>query len=146
MDCGADSEGLVEENIDRRCTVWTACIKANVPPREVDPHPPSRGVCHGELIGNVGGREVSRRPGEGLHEADDRQVGEVAEKPFEVTDRAHSADPEKRSLLSAAKKVTQLTPVIGVEIEGIDPTQLSDGQKDELYVVSYKQVPLGLRS
>ena len=53
-------------------------------------------------------------------------------EPFDVTDRGHSADPEKRSLLSAATKVTQLTPVIGVEIEGIDLTQLSDTQKDEL--------------
>ncbi|KAH8115947.1 alpha-ketoglutarate-dependent sulfonate dioxygenase [Phellopilus nigrolimitatus] len=51
---------------------------------------------------------------------------------FEITDRGTFADPEKRALLSAAKKVTQLTPVIGTEIEGLDLSQLSDTQKDEL--------------
>ncbi|KAL5521618.1 hypothetical protein ACEPAF_2366 [Sanghuangporus sanghuang] len=53
-------------------------------------------------------------------------------EPFEVEDRAQFADPEKRALLSAAKKVTHLTPAIGTEIEGIDLRQLSDAQKDEL--------------
>ena len=51
---------------------------------------------------------------------------------FDVVDRAGFADPEKRALLSAATKVTHLTPAIGTEIEGIDLRQLSDKQKDEL--------------
>ncbi|KAJ3474714.1 hypothetical protein NLI96_g12300 [Meripilus lineatus] len=49
-----------------------------------------------------------------------------------VTDRAHSADPEKKALLSAAAKVQHLTPAIGTEISGLDLRQLSDQQKDEL--------------
>ncbi|KAI0775103.1 alpha-ketoglutarate-dependent sulfonate dioxygenase [Trametes elegans] len=49
-----------------------------------------------------------------------------------VTDRAQFADPEKKSLLSAATKVQHLTPAIGTELHGIDLRQLSDAQKDEL--------------
>ena len=55
-------------------------------------------------------------------------------KEFPVTDRALNADPEKKSLLSAASKVTHLTPTIGTELLGIDLRQLSDSQKDELCV------------
>lgn len=51
-----------------------------------------------------------------------------------VTERALFADPEKKSLFSAAAKVQHLTPAIGTEITGIDLRQLSDKQKDELYV------------
>ncbi|THH08948.1 hypothetical protein EW145_g2366 [Phellinidium pouzarii] len=51
---------------------------------------------------------------------------------FEVIDRGSFADPEKRALLSAARKVTDLTPAIGTEVEGIDLAKLSDAQKDEL--------------
>ena len=50
----------------------------------------------------------------------------------DVTDRGQFADPEKKALLSAATKVTQLTPDIGVEISGIDLRQLTNQQKDEL--------------
>jgi sulfonate dioxygenase len=51
-----------------------------------------------------------------------------------VVDRGLVADPEKKSLLSAASKVITLTPTIGTELVGIDLRQLSDEQKDELYV------------
>ena len=51
---------------------------------------------------------------------------------FEHVDRGLSADPAKTSLLSAAKKVIDLTPVIGTEIEGLDLSQLTNSQKDEL--------------
>jgi len=51
---------------------------------------------------------------------------------FKVVDRGLSADPTKKSLLSAATKVTDLTPVIGTELLGIDLRQLSNSQKDEL--------------
>ncbi|KAH9847684.1 alpha-ketoglutarate-dependent sulfonate dioxygenase [Lenzites betulinus] len=54
-------------------------------------------------------------------------LGEIA-----VTDRGQFADPEKKSLLAAASKVTQLTPAIGTELLGIDLRQLTDAQKDEL--------------
>ncbi|KIW69879.1 hypothetical protein PV04_02198 [Phialophora macrospora] len=54
-------------------------------------------------------------------------------KEFEPpTDRAFFADPEKKSLLSAAKEVRKLTPYIGTELVGIQLSQLTDKQKDEL--------------
>ena len=52
--------------------------------------------------------------------------------PINVIDRGLSADPEKKSLSAAAKKIKYLTPAIGVEVDGIDLRQLSDTQKDEL--------------
>ncbi|KAI0326411.1 alpha-ketoglutarate-dependent sulfonate dioxygenase [Cubamyces sp. BRFM 1775] len=54
-------------------------------------------------------------------------LGDIA-----VTDRGQFADPEKKSLLSAAAKVQHLTPAIGTELSGIDLRQLTDQQKDEL--------------
>lgn len=51
---------------------------------------------------------------------------------LEVTERAQFADPEKKALFSAARKVKHLTPAIGTEVEGIDLRQLSAAQKDEL--------------
>ncbi|KAF8552051.1 TauD-domain-containing protein [Imleria badia] len=59
----------------------------------------------------------------------------VSWEPLEkvdVTDRGHSADPEKKALFSAAKKVQHLTPAIGTELTGIDLRQLTPAQKDEL--------------
>lgn len=52
-----------------------------------------------------------------------------------VTDRGLFADPAKKSLLSAAQKVSHLTPAIGTEILGLDLRQLSNTQKDELSVL-----------
>ncbi|KAJ4477359.1 alpha-ketoglutarate-dependent sulfonate dioxygenase [Lentinula aciculospora] len=51
---------------------------------------------------------------------------------LQVTERGLFADPEKRSLLSAASKVKHYTPTIGTELSGVDLRQLSDSQKDEL--------------
>jgi sulfonate dioxygenase len=50
----------------------------------------------------------------------------------QVTERGLFADPEKKSLFSAATKVKHYTPAIGTEITGIDLRQLSNSQKDEL--------------
>ncbi|KAJ5449837.1 uncharacterized protein N7458_006286 [Penicillium daleae] len=47
-------------------------------------------------------------------------------------DRAFSADPEKKSLLSAARQVKHLTPYIGTEIVGVQLSQLTPQQKDDL--------------
>lgn len=54
---------------------------------------------------------------------------------FEVIDRGLSADPARSTLLSAASKVIHYNPAIGTELLGIDLRQLSDAQKDELYVL-----------
>jgi len=53
-------------------------------------------------------------------------------KEFRHFDVGHRADPEKKSLLSAATKVDHLTPAIGTRLEGIDLRNLSYTQKDEL--------------
>jgi len=70
---------------------------------------------------------------------------------FEVVDRGSFADPAKRALLSAATKVTHLTPAIGTELEGVDLRQLSDTQRDELAllvaergVVFFRDQPIGV--
>ncbi|EXJ87458.1 hypothetical protein A1O3_04418 [Capronia epimyces CBS 606.96] len=47
-------------------------------------------------------------------------------------DRAFFADPEKKALLSAAKEIRHLTPYIGTELVGVQLSQLTDAQKDEL--------------
>ena len=47
-------------------------------------------------------------------------------------DPGSRADPEKRALLSAATKVTDLTAYIGTAIEGLQLKDLTDQQKDEL--------------
>jgi sulfonate dioxygenase len=51
-------------------------------------------------------------------------------------DRAFSADPEKKSLFSAATKVRHLTPYIGTELVGVQLSQLTDAQKDELALLA----------
>ena len=57
-------------------------------------------------------------------------------KEFEpARDRAHFADPAKKSLLAAAK-VRHLTPYIGTQLEGIQLSQLTDTQKDELALLA----------
>lgn len=59
----------------------------------------------------------------------------------QVTDRGLSADPSKKSLLSAAESVKHLTPVLGTELKGIDLRQLTSTQKDELCVLD--ALPVG---
>ncbi|KXN91629.1 Putative alpha-ketoglutarate-dependent sulfonate dioxygenase [Leucoagaricus sp. SymC.cos] len=51
---------------------------------------------------------------------------------MDVEDRGLHADPSKKTLLGAATRVKNLTPVIGTELEGIDLRQLIPQQKDEL--------------
>lgn len=52
---------------------------------------------------------------------------------FEVRpDRASFADPTKKSLLSGASKVDDLTPYIGTQLHGLQLSRLTDAQKDEL--------------
>lgn len=47
-------------------------------------------------------------------------------------DRAFFADPAKTSLLSQASAAEEVTPLIGTELKGIQLSQLTDAQKDEL--------------
>ncbi|KAL2010378.1 hypothetical protein VTN00DRAFT_6185 [Thermoascus crustaceus] len=55
--------------------------------------------------------------------------------PFEFTDRGHAADKAKPHLLATGDPnvvVTKLTPLIGTEIRGLQLSQLTDEQKNEL--------------
>ena len=47
-------------------------------------------------------------------------------------DRAFFADPKKASLLSKASSVQEITPYIGTELKGVQISQLTDAEKDEL--------------
>jgi sulfonate dioxygenase len=47
-------------------------------------------------------------------------------------DRAFFTHPKKTSLLPSASSVEDLTPCIGTELKGIQISQLTDAQKDEL--------------
>ncbi|OZJ05525.1 hypothetical protein BZG36_01905 [Bifiguratus adelaidae] len=51
---------------------------------------------------------------------------------YDYKDRALNADPSKAALLSAVTKRIELTPYIGTELHGIQLSQLTDKQKDEL--------------
>jgi hypothetical protein len=51
-------------------------------------------------------------------------------------DRAAFADPQKQSLLSAASKARNLTPYIGTELLGVQLSQLTPEQKDELALLA----------
>jgi len=47
-------------------------------------------------------------------------------------DRAFFADPAKTSLLAQASAVEEINPYIGTELKGVQLSQLTDAQKDEL--------------
>lgn len=56
-------------------------------------------------------------------------------QPFKFNDHGLAANKEKPNLLSrdnASLQVTKLTPGVGTEIRGLQLSQLSDVQKDEL--------------
>ena len=54
-------------------------------------------------------------------------------EPFETRDRGSDADKKKPNLLgSPGAEFTRLTPRVGTEIRGLQLSQLSDAQKNEL--------------
>lgn len=59
-------------------------------------------------------------------------VYKIRSKERVHNDPGARADKEKKSLFSAATKVTDLTAYIGTEIEGLQLKDLTDQQKDEL--------------
>ncbi len=56
----------------------------------------------------------------------------IRSEPFEIVDRGTFADPEKKALFGAAKEVNDLTKHIGTEIIGLQLSELSNKQLDEL--------------
>jgi Taurine catabolism dioxygenase TauD, TfdA family len=61
-----------------------------------------------------------------------QDVYKIRNTEREHADPGSRADPSKKSLFSAATKVTDLTTHIGTEIEGLQLKDLTDKQKDEL--------------
>jgi len=61
-----------------------------------------------------------------------QDVYNIRSKEREYVDPGSRADPSKKSLLSAAEKVIDLTAHIGTEIVGLQLKDLTDKQKDEL--------------
>ena len=59
-------------------------------------------------------------------------VYKIRDKPRDHVDAGARADKPKKSLLSAATKVTDLTAYIGTEIEGLQLKDLTNQQRDEL--------------
>ena len=52
--------------------------------------------------------------------------------PYQHIDAASRADPEKKSLLSVIPKKREMTPNIGTEVWGVQLSELTDQQLDEL--------------
>lgn len=64
-------------------------------------------------------------------------------KEFEPPkDRAFFADPKKTSLLTSASRVEEITPHIGTELKGVQISQFTDAQKDELALLVAEVCPL----
>jgi sulfonate dioxygenase len=65
---------------------------------------------------------------------------------YDHVDVASRADPKKTSLLSAIPKQREMTPEIGTEVWGIQLSQLTDQQKDELALWSSERGLLVFRN
>ncbi|KAF1850142.1 TauD-domain-containing protein [Cucurbitaria berberidis CBS 394.84] len=59
-------------------------------------------------------------------------TSEPALAPYEHVDVASRADPEKKALFAAIPHRKDMTPNIGTEVRGVQLSQLTDKQKDEL--------------
>lgn len=59
-------------------------------------------------------------------------TSEPALTPYDHVDAASRADPEKKALFAAIPNRKDMTPNIGTEVRGIQLSQLTDKQKDEL--------------
>ncbi len=59
-------------------------------------------------------------------------TSEPALTPYEHIDVATRADPEKKALFASIPNRKDMTPNIGIEVRGIQLSQLTDKQKDEM--------------
>lgn len=57
-------------------------------------------------------------------------------EPFEHQDPGHLGDPKKASLFENATKVIDITPSLGTEIQGLQLSQLTDQQKNDLALLA----------
>ncbi|CAI5758258.1 unnamed protein product [Candida verbasci] len=65
---------------------------------------------------------------------------EIRNKEYPFVNRAKNADPEKKALFGAAKDVIHLSPYIGTEIVGLQLSDLTDQQKDELALLIAERI------
>ncbi|ODV58876.1 TauD/TfdA dioxygenase family protein [Ascoidea rubescens DSM 1968] len=70
---------------------------------------------------------------------------QIRNKEFPYIERAANADPEKKALFGAAEKVINLTQKIGTEIVGLQLSDLTDQQKDELALLITERVVVFFR-
>lgn len=64
----------------------------------------------------------------------------IRSEDYPFIERGKNADPEKKALFGAAKDVIHLTPYIGTEIVGLQLSDLTDQQKDELALLIAERV------
>lgn len=72
-------------------------------------------------------------------------VYKIRDTPRDHVDAGARADKSKKSLLSAATKVTDLTAYIGTEIEGLQLKDLTNQQRDELALLIAERSVVFLR-
>lgn len=70
---------------------------------------------------------------------------QIRNTEFPYVERGKNADPEKKALFGAAKKVVNLTNHIGTEIIGLQLEELNDQQKDELALLVAERVVVFFR-
>ncbi|EMG50476.1 Alpha-ketoglutarate-dependent sulfonate dioxygenase, putative, partial [Candida maltosa Xu316] len=68
------------------------------------------------------------------------EVYAIRNEEYPFIERGKNADPEKKSLFDAATDVIHLTPYIGTEIVGLQLSELTDQQKDELALLIAERV------
>ncbi|KAH3667527.1 hypothetical protein OGAPHI_003176 [Ogataea philodendri] len=73
------------------------------------------------------------------------EAAAIRDDDYEYIERAKNADPEKKALLGAAKEVIHLTKHIGTELVGLQLSDLSDKQKDELALLVAERVVVFFR-
>lgn len=69
----------------------------------------------------------------------------VRNEEYPYIERGKNADPEKKALFGAAEKVINLTKHIGTEIVGLQLSELSDKQRDELALLIAERVVVFFR-
>ncbi|CUM67333.1 uncharacterized protein PRCAT00005026001 [Priceomyces carsonii] len=69
----------------------------------------------------------------------------IRNQEYPYIERGKNADPEKKALFGAAKEVINLTKHVGTEIVGLQLSELTDKQKDELALLIAERVVVFFR-
>lgn len=69
----------------------------------------------------------------------------IRNKEYPYVEKGQKADPEKKALFGAAKEVRNLTKHIGTEIVGLQLSELTDQQRDELALLVAERVVVFFR-